>query len=184
MVGNCSFWADYDNLAISFCILLFFLQWETFLVFSFQIRSWLFKSSSVNRNSLSIYLSVCFSETLNSGVALAPPASPLSIWMSHWHHKMVDAAKFWISCHWLNLLRKASHWQLIQNLAPSTMVWCQWAAFTPCTTYQAGPKQLSIPFNKLRVKYRGADAQIFVKSTEVLRLDKKFMSLICLTFFF
>ena len=26
---------------------------------------------------------------------------------------------------WLNLLRKASHWQLIQNLAPSTIVWSQ-----------------------------------------------------------
>ena len=43
--------------------------------------------------------------------------------MSHWSHKMVDGAKFWVSCQQLKLLRKASHWQLIQNLAPSTIVW-------------------------------------------------------------
>ena len=33
--------------------------------------------------------------------------------------------EFWISYQWLILLRKASHWQLIQNLAPSTIVWRQ-----------------------------------------------------------
>ena len=32
------------------------------------------------------------------------------IQMSHWRHKMVDCAKILISCQWLNLLRKASHW--------------------------------------------------------------------------
>ena len=45
--------------------------------------------------------------------------------MSHWHHTMVDGAEFWISCQRPNLLRKPSHWQLIQNLAPSTIVWHQ-----------------------------------------------------------
>ena len=45
--------------------------------------------------------------------------------MSHWRHTMVDGAKFWITCKWLTLLRKAGCLQLIQNLAPSTIVWCQ-----------------------------------------------------------
>ena len=45
--------------------------------------------------------------------------------MSHWRHTMVDGAEFWISCQQLRILRKASHWQLIQNLTPSTIVWCQ-----------------------------------------------------------
>ena len=35
--------------------------------------------------------------------------------MSHWCCKMVDGAEFWISCQQQTLLRKASHWQLIQN---------------------------------------------------------------------
>ena len=35
--------------------------------------------------------------------------------MSHWRHTMVDGAKFWISYQQLRLLRKASHWQLIQK---------------------------------------------------------------------
>ena len=26
---------------------------------------------------------------------------------------LVDGAKFWISCYWLRILRKASHWQMI-----------------------------------------------------------------------
>ena len=45
--------------------------------------------------------------------------------MSHWCHTMVDGAKFWISCQRLRVLRIASRWQLIQNLAPSTIVWRQ-----------------------------------------------------------
>ena len=49
----------------------------------------------------------------------------LPILMSHWHNTMVDGAKFWISCQQLIILRKASHWQLIQNSAPSTIVWRQ-----------------------------------------------------------
>ena len=38
---------------------------------------------------------------------------------------MLDGAKFWINCQRLRILRKASHWQLIQNSAPSTIVWRQ-----------------------------------------------------------
>ena len=45
--------------------------------------------------------------------------------MSHWRHTMVDGAEFWIICQRLKLLRKASHWRLIQNLAPSTIGWRQ-----------------------------------------------------------
>ena len=41
--------------------------------------------------------------------------------MSHWRHTMVDGSKFWISYQRPRLLRKASRWQLIQNLAPSTL---------------------------------------------------------------
>ena len=37
------------------------------------------------------------------------------IWMSHWCHTMIYGAKFWISCQRLKILRKGSHWQLIQN---------------------------------------------------------------------
>ena len=51
--------------------------------------------------------------------------STIHIRMSHWRHTMVDGAEFWISCQWLEILRKASHWQLIQNSAPSTIVWRQ-----------------------------------------------------------
>ena len=43
--------------------------------------------------------------------------------MSHWCHMMVDGAKFLILCKWLKLLRKAGCLQLIQNSAPSTIVW-------------------------------------------------------------
>ena len=39
--------------------------------------------------------------------------------------RMVDGAKFWITCKQLKLLRKAGHLQLIQNSAPSTIVWRQ-----------------------------------------------------------
>ena len=42
--------------------------------------------------------------------------------MSHWRHMMVDGAKFWINCEQQELLRKASGWQLIQSLAPCTIV--------------------------------------------------------------
>ena len=48
-----------------------------------------------------------------------------SIGMSHWLHTMVDGTKFYISCKWLRSLRKGSHWKLIQNSAPFTIVWCQ-----------------------------------------------------------
>ena len=43
--------------------------------------------------------------------------------MSHWHYMMVDGAKFWISYQRLAFLRSFSRWQLIQNLAPSTIVY-------------------------------------------------------------
>ena len=44
---------------------------------------------------------------------------------SHWHHTMVDGAKFWISCKQPAFLRSFSYLQVIQNLAPSTTVWRQ-----------------------------------------------------------
>ena len=45
--------------------------------------------------------------------------------MPHWHHTMVDGTEFWINCEQLRLLRKVSHWQLILNSEPSTIVWWQ-----------------------------------------------------------
>ena len=39
--------------------------------------------------------------------------------------KMVDGAEVWISCQQLMLLRKASHWQLIQKSMSSTVLWHQ-----------------------------------------------------------
>ena len=45
--------------------------------------------------------------------------------MSHWRHTMVDGAEFWISRQWLAFLSSFSHWQVIQNPAPSTIVWRQ-----------------------------------------------------------
>ena len=53
-----------------------------------------------------------FKGCCNSDVTLSP-------------HDGRDGPEFWISCQWLKLLRKASHWQLIQNPAPSTIVWRQ-----------------------------------------------------------
>ena len=38
---------------------------------------------------------------------------------------MVDDTKFWISCQQLKILRNSSRFNLIQNLASSTMVWRQ-----------------------------------------------------------
>ena len=52
-------------------------------------------------------------------------ASSTIIWMSHWRHTMLDGTEFWISCYWLASRSKCSHRQLIQNSAPSTIVWCQ-----------------------------------------------------------
>ena len=46
-------------------------------------------------------------------------------WNQHWHHSMVDAAKFGIPCKGLKLLRKAGHLKLIQNSEPSTIMWHQ-----------------------------------------------------------
>ena len=45
--------------------------------------------------------------------------------MSHWRHTMVDGTKFWISYQQLPFLSSFGRWQLIQNLAPSTIVWHQ-----------------------------------------------------------
>ena len=42
--------------------------------------------------------------------------------MSHWCHTMVDGANCWISYQGLAFLSILSRWQLIQNLAPSTIV--------------------------------------------------------------
>ena len=53
---------------------------------------------------------------------------PNDLWgirMTHWCHTMVDGDEFWISCQWLTFLSILSHWQPIQNSAPSTMVWRQ-----------------------------------------------------------
>ena len=38
---------------------------------------------------------------------------------------MVDGAEHLISCHWLAFLSAFSHLQLIQDLEPSTICWCQ-----------------------------------------------------------
>ena len=62
-----------------------------------------------------------------------------SIRMSHWRCKMVDGAKFWIICDWLNLLSKAGRLQLIKNLARSTIVRRQYdiRIDSPPSTYTA-----------------------------------------------
>ena len=46
--------------------------------------------------------------------------------MSHWRHTIVDGAEFWISCKQPTFLSSFSPLQIIQNLAPSTIVWRQW----------------------------------------------------------
>ena len=58
------------------------------------------------------------------------------IQMSHWRHTMVDGTKFWISYQWPAFLSIPSCRQLIQNSAPSTILWRQcdfriagWAGF-------------------------------------------------------
>ena len=38
---------------------------------------------------------------------------------------MIDAAEFWINCKLPAFLSSFSHLQVIQNLAPSTILWCQ-----------------------------------------------------------
>ena len=45
--------------------------------------------------------------------------------MSHWHHTMVDGARFWISCKRPAFFSSFGRLQLVQNSAPSTIVWCQ-----------------------------------------------------------
>ena len=50
----------------------------------------------------------------------------LAIGMSHLRHTMVDGAKFRIRYQRLAFLSSFGRWQLIQNLAPSTMVWRQY----------------------------------------------------------
>ena len=47
------------------------------------------------------------------------------IQMSHWHHTMVEDAKIWISYQRPAFLSISSRWQLIQYLAPSTIMWGQ-----------------------------------------------------------
>ena len=48
-----------------------------------------------------------------------------AIRMSHWCHKMVDGTEFWITCKRPAFLSSFSRLLVIQNLAPSTMVWHQ-----------------------------------------------------------
>ena len=45
--------------------------------------------------------------------------------ISHWRHTMVDGAKFWISCKQPAFLSSFSRLQVIQNSAPSTILWRQ-----------------------------------------------------------
>ena len=45
--------------------------------------------------------------------------------MSHWCHKMVNGAKCLISYQRLAFLSSFGPWQLIQNLAPSSIIWRQ-----------------------------------------------------------
>ena len=55
------------------------------------------------------------------------------IQMSHWHHTMVDGVVFRISCKQPAFLSSSSHLQVIQNLAPSTIVWHQCDIRIGCT---------------------------------------------------
>ena len=61
----------------------------------------------------------------NRGPTLVRFPHNYAIQMSHWSHKIVYGAKFWISCEQLWLSRKSSHWQFIQNSAQSAIVWHQ-----------------------------------------------------------
>ena len=61
-------------------------------------------------------------KTLQYTLAWSPNLKWVSIRMSHWRHMMVDGAKFWISYQRLAFLSTFGRWQLIQNLAPSTIV--------------------------------------------------------------
>ena len=45
--------------------------------------------------------------------------------MSHWRHTMVNGPEFWISCKRPAFLSSFSPLQVIQNLAPSTIMWRQ-----------------------------------------------------------
>ena len=60
--------------------------------------------------------------------------------MSHWRHTMVDGAEIWISCQRLRLLRKSSHWQLIQKSAPSTIMWRQCDIWTKWQSISLEPR--------------------------------------------
>ena len=57
------------------------------------------------------------------------------IWMSHWRHTMVDGAELLICSHRLRILRKTSHWQLIQDSVPSTIVLRQCDIRKPWSLY-------------------------------------------------
>ena len=45
--------------------------------------------------------------------------------ISHWLHMMVDGTEFWNICKLPAFLSNFSRLQVIQNSAPSTIVWCQ-----------------------------------------------------------
>ena len=45
--------------------------------------------------------------------------------MSNWRHMMLDDIEFLLNCQQLRIPRKASRWKLVQNLAPSNILWCQ-----------------------------------------------------------
>ena len=62
---------------------------------------------------------------LHTSTLFFKTASILLIQMSHWRHTMLDGAKLWISCEWLAFLNISGRSQMIQNSAPSTIVWCQ-----------------------------------------------------------
>ena len=83
-------------------------------------RNWLHipgnqKSEISQKTSLGIRIQLIFP-------CSSCPTKYISIRMSHWRHMMVDGTEFWITCKQLKLLRNDSHWQLIQNSVPSTIM--------------------------------------------------------------
>ena len=90
----------------------------------FLIKSILFFTKK-NQFQWQFYSLVCIAKNIEFD-ELQMCYYELCIWMTHWRNTMVDGAEFWIICKRLKLLRKGGHLQLIQNSAPSTIVWRQY----------------------------------------------------------
>ena len=94
--------------------------------------------------------------------------------MSHWCHTMVNGAKFWISYQQLAFLSGFSCWQLIINLAPSTIVWRQCdiqivnhvfliAHYSEFIGRKTGKSHLCALWVKLSQEERGSERQTLTK---------------------